>query len=110
VTRLQSRMAPADTSFANERIHPKALGPTLLEPHPVDELGELIVGQVPAGRSAQYAADDPLIPSSPLLAGSAKPCTVLRLLGVPERGVVGLVITGERGKLTSKLPVLIHPF
>src|ERR1700682_1083253 len=83
---------------------------TLLEPHPVDELGELIVGQVPAGRSAHYAADDPVIPSSPLAAGSAKTHTALRLLGVPERGVVGLVITGDRRKLTGKLAVLIHPF
>src|SRR5216683_7117960 len=93
------------------RLRTRGSSSTLLEPHPVDELGELIVGQVPAGRSAQYAADDPVISSSsPLIAGSAKTCTALRLLGVPERGVVGLVITGDGGKLTGKLPVLIHPF
>jgi hypothetical protein len=44
----------------------------LSQPLPVNESGELAVGQLPAGRGAQYAAHDPAVPAAAFIAGSAE--------------------------------------
>src|SRR6187401_1359169 len=80
-------------------------GRRLLDPHPVDELHHLVARQVPAGRSAEYAADNLFIPASPRIAGLTK--TDTSMLAVLECGVVRFVITGDRRKLTDGF--LVHP-
>src|SRR5258708_19965132 len=78
-----------------------------METHPVHELRDLIVGQAPAERRAQDAAEDPAIASPSPLAGSAK--TRADIVAVPEGRVVCVMKAGDGGKLGGGLPVRVEP-
>src|SRR6266536_419049 len=73
----------------------------LSQPRSVHEFGELALGQLVTRGGAQYTAHDPVMAAPALITGSAKTGAGLRLLGVPEFGVVRLAVARDGSEMVG---------